>query len=36
MGISKAAVVGWFKVGTNVEGKIKPIYFEMLKLKGFK
>lgn len=36
LGISKAAVVGWFKLGTNVQGKIKPVYFELLELKGFK
>lgn len=36
LGISKAAVVGWFKVGTNVQGKIKPVYFELLELKGYK
>ncbi len=36
LGVSKAAVVGWFKVGTNVQGKIKPVYFELLELKGYK
>ena len=36
LGISKAAVVGWFKLGTNVRGIIKPIYFDLLKIKGYK
>lgn len=36
LGISQAAVVGWFKVGTNVQGNIKSVYFELLKLKGYK
>lgn len=36
LGISQSAVVGWFKLGTNVNGKIKPVYFELLELKGYK
>jgi len=36
LGISTGAVVGWFRVGTNVQGKIKPVYFELLALKGYK
>ena len=35
LGISTAAVVGWFKVGTNVKGVIKQVYFDILKLKGY-
>ena len=36
LGISQSAVVGWFKLGTNVRGNIKPVYFEILELKGYK
>ena len=36
LGISQAAVSGWFKLGTNVKGQIKKIYFDVLKIKGYK
>lgn len=34
--ISQGAVNGWFHRKTNLNGKIKSIYFEMLKSKGYK
>lgn len=34
--ISQATVSGWFKASSNIKGKIKKIYFESLKSKGFK
>lgn len=34
--ISQPAVCGWFKKKCNLKGKIKPIYFNMLKMKGYK
>lgn len=33
--ISQGTVSGWFKKETNLLGKIKSIYFEMLKMKGY-
>lgn len=36
LGISQGTVNGWFHRKTNLQGIIKPIYFEMLILKGYK
>lgn len=36
LGISSGAVNGWFHQKTNLQGKIKPIYFHMLDFKGIK
>jgi DNA-binding transcriptional regulator YiaG len=36
LNISQGTVNGWFHRKTNLQGKIKTIYFEMLKSKGFK
>ncbi len=36
LGISQGTIAGWFKQETNKQGKIKSIYFEMLKIKGIK
>jgi DNA-binding transcriptional regulator YiaG len=36
LGISNGAVQGWFHVSTNTTGKIKKLYFDILKLKGIK
>jgi hypothetical protein len=35
LGISQAAVTGWFKRKWNLKGKIKSLYFESLKMKGY-
>jgi hypothetical protein len=34
--ISQGTVNGWFHRKTNLQGKIKQIYFDMLKFKGYK
>lgn len=34
IGISQATVQGWFSPLRNLRGKIKPMYFEILKSKG--
>jgi transcriptional regulator with XRE-family HTH domain len=34
--ISQGTVNGWFHRKTNLQGKIKTIYFEMLKHEGYK
>lgn len=34
--ISKGTVNGWLHRKTNLQGKIKSIYFEMLKYEGYK
>jgi hypothetical protein len=34
IGISQGTVSGWFHFGTNKNGTIKQIYFDLLKLKG--
>jgi DNA-binding transcriptional regulator YiaG len=36
LGISQGTVNGWFHRKTNLNGKIKDIYFENLKHKGYK
>jgi DNA-binding transcriptional regulator YiaG len=36
LGISSATVHDWFHFGTNSKGKIKKLYFDILKMKGFK
>jgi methylphosphotriester-DNA--protein-cysteine methyltransferase len=36
LGISQGTVNGWFHRKTNLQGKIKPLYFENLKNKGYK
>jgi len=33
LGISQSTVAGWFSGATNIHGTIKPIYFDLLKLK---
>lgn len=33
--ISQGAVSGWFKKESNLQGKIKRIYFNVLKSKGY-
>lgn len=35
LGISQGAVNGWFHRKTNLNGKIKPIYFQMLRNLGY-
>jgi predicted XRE-type DNA-binding protein len=36
LGVSQGTVNGWFHRKTNLQGKIKPLYFELLKSKGIK
>lgn len=36
IGVSQGTVNGWFHRKTNMQGKIKNIYFENLKNKGYK
>lgn len=36
LNISQGAINGWFHRKTNLQGKIKSIYFDMLKAKGYK
>ena len=36
LNISQGTVNGWFHRKTNLQGKIKTIYFEVLKMKGIK
>lgn len=35
LGISNGTVNGWLHRKTNLKGKIRSIYFEMLKMKGY-
>lgn len=36
IGISQGTVAGWFTHTRNLQGKIKSIYFEILKNKGYR
>ena len=36
LGISSGTIHGWFHFGSNAKGEIKQLYFDILKLKGYK
>ncbi len=36
IGISQGTIQGWFFKSTNIRGKIKPLYFEVLQMNGYK